>query len=124
MTVINQSDVYAEVEQVFERYEKALSNNDVDTLAALFWNNQETIRFGMNENLYGYKNIIDFCKTRKNGLSKNVRYLQIMTLGKDTAVTNIEYGRQGTDKIGRQSQTWHKFPEGWRIVSAHVSWMG
>jgi hypothetical protein len=24
-------------------------------------------------------------------------------------------------KIGRQSQTWARFPEGWRVVAAHVS---
>ena len=29
--------------------------------------------------------------------------------------------RPGTDVTGRQSQTWVRMPEGWRIVSAHVS---
>jgi hypothetical protein len=24
-------------------------------------------------------------------------------------------------KIGRQMQTWVRFPEGWRVVAAHVS---
>ena len=24
-------------------------------------------------------------------------------------------------KVGRQMQTWVRFPEGWRVVAAHVS---
>lgn len=120
---INASDVFEEIHQLFTKYEKALSDNDVSILKTLFWHNKETTRIGMSENLYGYDDIIRYCESRKHGLSKDVRHLQILTLDENTAVTNVEYARAGTDKIGRQSQTWYKFPEGWKIISAHVSWM-
>jgi hypothetical protein len=34
-----------------------------------------------------------------------------------------EFQRDGSTKTGRQSQTWVRFPEGWRVVAAHVSLM-
>jgi hypothetical protein len=37
------------------------------------------------------------------------------------ATANIEYERSGTPGVGRQSQTWVKMPEGWRVVAGHVS---
>ena len=48
----------------------------------------------------------------------------IVTFGRDFAVANTESTRPGSEGISRQSQTWVRMPEGWRIVSAHVSDQG
>jgi hypothetical protein len=50
--------------------------------------------------------------------------LEILTLGRDLATVNLEFKMRGRDLIGRQSQTWVRFPElGWKVVAAHVSTM-
>ena len=43
------------------------------------------------------------------------------TFGQDMATANVEFQRVGSLRTGRQSQTWLRTPEGWRVVSAHVS---
>jgi hypothetical protein len=45
------------------------------------------------------------------------------THGDVCAVTNIEFRREGEPRAGRQSQARVKMADGWRVVSAHVSWM-
>jgi len=48
---------------------------------------------------------------------------RITTYGERFATTHVEFQRVGSERIGRQTQTWLKLPEGWRVVSAHVSLM-
>ena len=122
MMDINLPAVVAEVQAVFERYEQALVTNDVQVLDELFWNNPLTIRYGATENLYGYDEIQAFRAGRSaQGLARTLTRTVITTYGRDTATANTEFVRG--DKRGRQSQTWIRFPQGWRIVSAHVSMM-
>ena len=46
----------------------------------------------------------------------------ITTYGRDTAVASTLFYRDvAPGRVGRQMQTWVRFPEGWRIVAAHVS---
>ena len=124
MTDINQPDVLAEVTAAFERYEAALVGNDVATLDALFWDSPHTIRYGVGENLYGFAAIHAFRAVRPAvGLARQVLRTQITTYGQGTAATHIEFQREGSTRVGRQTQTWIKTPEGWRVVSAHVSLM-
>ncbi|MEN4918292.1 oxalurate catabolism protein HpxZ [Achromobacter spanius] len=121
---INLPDVVAEVTAAFERYETALVSNDVDVLDTLFWNSPHTLRYGAGENLYGYDAIREFRAARSpQGLARRVLRTAITTYGTDFATTNIEFQRDGSDRIGRQSQTWMRTPQGWRVVSAHVSLM-
>ncbi len=121
---INLPDVVAEVTTAFERYETALVNNDVATLDQLFWHSPHTIRYGATENLYGYEAIATFRKHRSPvGLNRVLRNTVITTYGYDFATANTEFQRQDASKIGRQSQTWMRTPEGWRVVSAHVSFL-
>ncbi|MGE8565432.1 hypothetical protein D3C85_225160 [compost metagenome] len=121
---INMPDVVAEVTTAFERYETALVTNDVEELDALFWNSPHTLRYGASENLYGYDAIREFRAGRSpQGLARRVLRTAITTYGNDFATTNIEFQREGSDRIGRQSQTWMRTPAGWRVVSAHVSLM-
>ncbi len=122
---INLPDVVAEVTAQFRRYETALVSNDVDTLDALFWNNPLTLRFGMNENLYGHAAIAGFRAARSPaGLARTLSNTVITTYGRDFATCNTEFHREAVARGGRQSQTWARMPEGWRIVAAHVSLMG
>ena len=53
--------------------------------------------------------------------SRTLKNTVITTFGRDLAVANTESDRPGTDVTGRQSQTWVRMQDGWRIVSAHVS---
>ncbi len=122
---INIPDVVAEVKAAFEQYEAALISNNVDVLDELFWHNPHTIRYGVNENIYGYEAISAFRKGRgKINLERVLMNTVITTYGKDFATANTEFQRQETGKIGRQSQTWMRTSIGWRIVSAHVSFLG
>lgn len=121
---INLPDVVAEVAAAFERYETALVNNQVDVLDTLFWNSPHTLRYGAGENLYGYDAIRAFRAARSpQGLARRVLRTAITTYGTDFATANLEFQRDGSDRIGRQSQTWMRTPEGWRVVAAHVSLM-
>jgi hypothetical protein len=46
----------------------------------------------------------------------------ITTYGRDFAVASTLFQRaSAAGKVGRQMQTWVRFPEGWRVVAAHVS---
>ena len=124
MLTINQADVLAEVTAAFARYEQALVSNDVATLDQLFWNSPHTLRYGAGENLYGYDAIRAFRAARPaTGLARRILRTQITTYGGSFATTHVEFQRIGQERIGRQTQTWMKTPEGWRVVSAHVSLM-
>jgi hypothetical protein len=119
---INLPDVVAEVTAQSDRYEKALTSNDVAVLDELFWNSPHTLRYGATENLYGYEEIANFRSGRPSkGLEREVLKQVITTYGSDFATVNLEFRRAGSDRTGRQSQTWMRTPQGWRVVSAHVS---
>lgn len=122
MLEINLPEVVAQVLAQFERYERALVGNDVAELDALFWNNAHTLRFGVTENLYGYAAIQAFRAARPaQGLARNLVRTVITTYGHDFATANVEFRREGQAKTGRQSQTWVRTSDGWRVVAAHVS---
>jgi hypothetical protein len=120
---IDLPEVVAEVTAAFERYEKALASNDVATLDALFHDDPRTIRYGGGENLYGYAEIEAFRAAHSAvGLARTLSKTVVSTYGRDHAVASTLYHRRSNPrKIGRQMQTWVRFPEGWRVVAAHVS---
>jgi hypothetical protein len=121
---INLPDVVAEVSAVFEQYEQALVNNNVEVLDALFHNSPLTLRYGATENLYGYEAIQAFRAGRPSqGLARERMNIVITTYGRDFATANTEFQRVGIERTGRQSQTWVRTAEGWRVVAAHVSLM-
>ena len=120
----NLPEVVAEIRVLFERYEKALVGKDVDVLDATFWNSPHTIRYAMNEMGYGFEAIHRHRVNRKPGtrFKGERRRLEILTLGRRFATVNLEFQVFGSDRIGRQSQTWVNFPGlGWKDVAAHVS---
>ena len=122
----NIPEVVAEIRELFERYEQALIDKNVEVLDASFWDSPYTIRYALHENGYGFAAIHGHRVARPPGpgiKEKRIR-LEILTLGRDLATVNLEFKMRGRDVIGRQSQTWVRFPGlGWKVVSAHVSTM-
>lgn len=119
---IDLPEVVAEVRAAFDRYEKALGDNDVETLNATFWNDQRTIRYGGSEILYGYAEIEAFRSARTPPGARTISRTVISTYGRDHAVASTLFHRANVPgKVGRQMQTWVRFPQGWRVVAAHVS---
>ena len=117
-------DVLAEVSVQFARYEKALVSNDVAVLDDLFRADTRTLRYGIGENLYGYDAIMAFRAARSPvGLMRKTAQTVITTYGRDAAVASTLFYRDAWagSRVGRQMQTWVRFPEGWKIVAAHVS---
>ncbi len=107
---------------MFARYEDALVNNKIDVLDELFWRSPATVRYGAGENLVGIEAIRAFRAARPSaGLARTLAATVITTFGHDFATAMTEFRRVGSDRIGRQSQTWVRFAEGWRVVAAHVS---
>jgi hypothetical protein len=121
---VNCPDVVAELTQVFERYERALIANDVDTLLGLFRSGPETVRYGPADAQYGYDEIAVFRRSQPIAAPpRELRRTMITTFGADVGMVSTEFVPIGSDVIGRQSQTWLRTSEGWQIVGAHVSWL-
>jgi len=125
MSEINLPVVVAELTSASDRYEAALVGNDVPVLQELFWDSPHVVRFGVTENLHGTVEIEAFRRARPAaGLARATVRRDIVTFGNDTGSVTLEFtrGGNGSPKIfGRQSQFWRRFPQGWRVVSAHVS---
>ncbi len=121
---INDPEIIAELQSLYPKYEAALMANDAETLTRMFWASPHAMRFGVGENLYGIEQIDAFRKGRSPAnLARTAMRLDIVTFGRDFASITLEFERAVDGNIisGRQSQVWVRFPEGWRIVSAHVS---
>lgn len=120
---IDRPEVIAEVWAAFERYERALVTNDVAVLDATFRNDPRTIRYGAGENLYGHDEIAAFRAARSPaGLARTISRTVITAFGRDFAVASTLFHRPSVPgKVGRQMQTWARFPDGWFVVAAHVS---
>ena len=119
---INIPEIVAEVMEAFMAYEKALLANDVDMIDELFWNDEKTLRYGPNGTVVSHTALSAFRRSREIApWIRNLKDTHIVTFGRDFAVANTESTRPTADGISRQSQTWARMPDGWRIVSAHVS---
>jgi hypothetical protein len=120
---IDLPEVVAQVRTAFEHYEQALVSNDVAALDAMFHDDPRTIRYGGAENLYGFREIEAFRAARSAlGMARTLSKTAITTYGRDHAVASTLFRRASTPgKVGRQMQTWVRFPQGWRVVAAHVS---
>ena len=121
---INRPEVVAEVRATFDRYEAALVANDLGVLDELFWASPHTERVGLADRQHGF----DEVRAHRRGLARQtppraLRDLVVTTFDDHTAVVTTEFvPDDGASPVGRQSQTWLRFPDGWRVVAAHVSW--
>ncbi|CAJ1410840.1 unnamed protein product [Effrenium voratum] len=119
---VNDPEVHGELMREFDRYERALCSNNVEELDGLFYNSPDTVRYGTNENLHGYEAIQKFRSDRAPPGQRTILHSSVTTYGKDFGVAHVMFQREGT-RIGRQSQTWMRTPDGWKVISAHVSLM-
>ena len=121
---VNLPEIVAEVQTLFERYEQAIVDKNVDVLDDTFWRSPHTIRYALHETGYGWDAIHAHRVARPPGVNIKERRIrhEILTLGRDMATVNLEFKVTGKDMIGRQSQTWVRFADvGWKVVNAHVS---
>lgn len=117
-------EVVAEVTEVFARYEAALTTNDVPALDAAFWNDPRVVRFALHDNGYGFEAIARARRGRDDSdLKRRLGRTVITTFGRDLATASTEFERVESGRRGRQSQTWVRTSDGWKVVSAHVSWL-
>ncbi len=122
----NRPEVVTEVRDLFEAYEQALVDRDVDVLDRTFWDSPHTIRYAVHENGYGFAEIHAhrlLGRPPGPGIKERRIRLEILTLGRDLATVNLEFKIRGADRVGRQSQTWVRFADGWKVIAAHVSMM-
>jgi Protein of unknown function (DUF3225) len=124
MVEVNIAEVLGELTAAFANYERALQANDIQGLNALFWDSPHTLRYGVKELLYSHAEIAKF-RTERGAVDqrRSLRNTRITTFGRDFGVANTEYLPYGSDRIGRQSQAWVRTDQGWKIVSAHVSFL-
>jgi hypothetical protein len=119
---INEPAAVAELGAMLDRYDRAIASNDLDALDDMFWRSDKTLRYGPNGSLYGHAAISAFRRGRNiKGVERTRGRTVITTFGENFATADAEYSRPGLNGTSRQSQTWVRMPEGWRIVSAHVS---
>jgi hypothetical protein len=118
--VVNDPDVIKEIEAEFAAYYRALAANDVAALNRFFFESPVTVRYGNAEVLYGYEEIAAYRSTVVAPPAPNPERTVITTFGRDFATAST-LNRRSSGKLGRTMQTWVRFPQGWRIVAAHVS---
>jgi hypothetical protein len=119
---IDHPDVRREIEALFQDYERALMNNDVAALNGYFWRDDRLTRYGIADLQLGYDALAVFrAATPAPDFTRDIRRLRITAFGPDVAVAMCEFRRSDTHKLGMQTQTWIRFTDGWKIVSAHVS---
>jgi 1-carboxybiuret hydrolase subunit AtzH-like protein len=124
MVEVDIPNVHAELEAAFARYEAALLANDIEALNQLFWQSALTLRYGVRELQYSHAEIARFRRERGPiDQRRMLRNTRITTFGRDFGVANTEYIPHGSKRIGRQSQTWVRSDDGWKIVAAHVSFL-
>jgi hypothetical protein len=122
---IDEPAVLAEVHDAFARYERALVANDREALVDFFFAADTTVRYGIDDAQHGHGELAEFRRTQAIATPpRSLRRTVITTFGTDFAVTNTEFVPEGSDVVGRQSQTWVRTDQGWKVVSAHVSWLG
>jgi ketosteroid isomerase-like protein len=121
---LDDPEVVAEVTAAFMAYERALMADDIPAMDALFHHSPATVRYGVGEVLYGIEEIRAFRKGRGGSPRRTLGRVAIHAYGRDFATANAEFHREGSQRRGRQSQSWVRFPDGWKVVSAHVSLEG
>lgn len=122
MDTINNPEVVDEVREAADRYERALSENDLQTMDELFWKNPLTVRYGPNGSNYGHDSISSYRKGLPKGVRKRTMLNKVVTsFGENFGTSCFEYSYADSSQTGRRTQSWVRTEDGWRIVSAHVS---
>jgi AtzH-like len=119
---LDRPDVVADGRAAFERYERALTAGDVAVLGELFWDDPRCVRFGVADRQQGAAAIAAW-RARHPSVPAGRRLTdtRILAIDDRTAVVTTLFGYPDGAVEGRQSQTWARFDDGWRVVAAHVS---
>jgi hypothetical protein len=121
--VVDDPDVLAEVTAIFDAYEKALLENDAETLDAMFLTSDKTVRYGVAEIQYGIDEVRQF-RALQRPFDRTLSRTLITTYGKDVAIAStLFYRGDFPGQTGRQMQTWVRTTDGWKVAAAHVSMM-
>ena len=126
INTVNESALVAEMTELYMKYEAALCSNNTAVLDEFFWDSGDVVRFGLKENQYGVEDIRAFRNSRPGfKLEREIINLKVVAFGEDSAAVTLEFRRfiNGEEHLGRQSQMWVRFSEGWKVVSAHVSFL-
>jgi hypothetical protein len=125
MAEINLPGIQAEIAALHDAYERALAANDVPALDAFFWDSPHTVRYGINEHLYGATAVATFRRGQPPVFTdRRLLRRAIVSFGPDLAsvMSEIAQNIRGVPRHSRQSQVWVRLPDaGWKIVAAHVS---
>ena len=119
---VNRPEVLAEVTALFHAYEAAFMRNDVEALNNYFWNDPALTRYGIADLQMGHAELVAFrAASPAPDFTRTLHHIRITTFGHHPAFAFTEFTRSDTPLKGRQSQTWVRFGNGWKIVAAHVS---
>lgn len=123
--VFNDPADVAELRAVFSRYEAALVGNDLDTLDELFWRDPRTVRVGLDDRQDGFEAVSAFRHAQTGQTPpRQLHNTSILTFDDSTAVITSDFVPTDGSPAGRQSQTWVRFDDGWKVVAADVSFPG
>jgi hypothetical protein len=119
---IDRPGTVAEVRAAFDEYELALVANDVAAMNAWFWNDERVVRYGIAEEQYGGAAVATW---REDATAvpadRQLTRVRVTVFGDDVAAVDCEFRNGDDTAIGRQSQTWIRVDDAWRIARAHVS---
>jgi hypothetical protein len=119
---LNLPDVVAEVRAAFERYELALVAKDLVVLSESFADLEEIVRFGIADRQHGPEELAAWRESQPAPRpGRALTGTAVTTYGRDVGIVTTLFSYPGRPMTGRQSQTWLRLAEGWRIVHAHVS---
>jgi hypothetical protein len=125
---VNKPEIVAEVSAAFVEYERALVDNDIETMNALFWDTPETVRYGIAEVQHGGEAIRAWrASCEPVPVSRRLHRTVVTSFGSNYATVSTEFTSDATSLLGRQMQTWARLGSpaqeyhGWKIVAAHVS---
>jgi hypothetical protein len=111
-----------EVRVEFERYEAALMADDVATMGAMFWASPQVVRYGIADMQVGAERLAAWRQEQPPlPPGRTLQDTVISAVSPDVVVVSTCFTYPGRPALGRQSQTWVRLAEGWRVVSAHVS---
>lgn len=116
------ASVEAEILTRIKACEAALGANDVDRLVGFFWDDPRAVRLSPGGALCGRDQIAGFRKGRDvSDIARELSEMRITAFSADFGTATCEYRRLGSGRRAAQSQIRMRRPEGWPIVSAHVS---
>jgi hypothetical protein len=119
---LDRPEVVGEVLAAFRRYERALVAGDLAVLTELFWDDPRCLRYGVADRQSGAAQIAAWRRTHPMvPPGRRLRDTRVLTVDDRTAVVNTLFEYPDGRVEGRQTQTWVRFAQGWRIVAAHVS---